>query len=184
MLTMGIDPDLHYTSVVIARQLRPVWVSVTSVSAKLRGVDAVQAVIREMCQWNWPGDAIEAIAIEGQQKYGPTAGHSRGSKVDPADLLKLALVSGAVLAMVISIYPNAKCFVPLPSMWKGQVPKSIHNRRVLNRAAVTFTVDEGRELIIPQWPDSTTVNRAVAAGQANHAIDALGLAQYVDNRVS
>lgn len=53
------------------------------------------------------------------------------SKVDPNDLIKLALLAGGLVAQTIAVH---KVLVK-PREWKGQVPKKIHNARTL--AALT-----------------------------------------------
>jgi hypothetical protein len=79
-------------------------------------VTMAQAVLAE-----FPGE-YDVLVVEQQQVY--AAGKAKG---DPADLLELAGVVGACTALlswdeVVGVLPKA---------WKGQVPKEVHNARIL-----------------------------------------------------
>jgi hypothetical protein len=53
----------------------------------------------------------------------------QSANVDPADLTNLAGVVGAVIG---ALNPN-EVHTYVPAKWKGQVPKDIHNKRILAR---------------------------------------------------
>lgn len=69
----------------------------------------------------------DRIVCERPQYYPPTRGAKR---VDPNDLITLALRAGAVVGSVRRLYPCVEVRWVLPATWKGSVPKPIHQRRI------------------------------------------------------
>lgn len=68
--------------------------------------------------------AVDVLVIEIPQIY--RASKSRG---DPNDLIKVAVLAGKIIGRI-----NAPHTVEVhPATWKGQVPKNVHNARVLAR---------------------------------------------------
>jgi hypothetical protein len=88
----------------------------------------------------------------------PNAHESKGakrSKRDPQAIITLAITCGQWIRHV-----SAKDTIrKFPSTWKGQVPKPIHNERVL------ACLDERERLLIPNLP----------ASKKHNVVDAVGL---------
>lgn len=84
----------------------------------------------------------------------------KGARVDPNDMLLIAGVVGALLHALDA----PAVLAPRPANWKGQVPKAIHNARVLAGMS----------------PGELDVLRAagIPKAQANNAIDAIGLLKW------
>jgi hypothetical protein len=78
-------------------------------------------------------------------------------KTDPADLIALALVVGAV-----SAHFREAPTLYLPREWKGQAPKAVTRRRVIE----TLSADERKNI------------EKVPAGQAEHVYDAIGIGLF------
>lgn len=95
----------------------------------------------------------EVLVIERPQVYG--GGRGKG---DPNDLLSLMAVVGGVCASVRA--PTKKSFYP--RVWKGQVPKNIHNDRILERLSAA------ERKMLPE----------LAASKLHNVIDAVGLGLY------
>ncbi len=96
---------------------------------------------------------INDVVIEWPVVYEGAARKGR-----PEDLMWLAAVAGAALAVVT---PEARLTLVTPSEWKGQVEKKIHNDRVLKRLAKN-------EL-------DTLDNRVNITLLRHNAIDAIGI---------
>lgn len=166
MIALGIDPDTKATGIAV--------VSVGAVSKVLcvrtvpvRASLSIEERIRIM---NFAlalgigslpsGIAVERISVEGQEKY-------PRDRVRPNDLLNLALVSGMASAHAQQHYPLAPLWIPKPRMWKGQVPKNVHQGRILARLGLSEKL-EGVE-------GAGSMNKT----QRGHVIDAIGLALWV-----
>jgi len=67
--------------------------------------------------------------------------------------------------MMARKYDKSRVLCPIPSDWKGSVPKSIHHKRILAR----LRVSEEALAHIPK-------------GQQQHVIDAAGLALWAVDR--
>ncbi len=88
------------------------------------------------------------------------------SKADPNDMIELAIKAGEFQGY----YRLYGCLIPAlrihPRMWKGQVPKDVHNASVLAGL----------------WPFENKVYATASAGMAkglhNNVIDAIGLGQW------
>lgn len=108
-----------------------------------------------------PADVIryggaDVLTIEIPQVY-------PGDPVPPQDLVTLALAAGEVIGFVRSVSPNVLVRRPFPRQWKGQVPKRVHNARVM-------------KLLAPR--DHTTVLWCLAQAPASRRpdmTDAVGL---------
>jgi hypothetical protein len=102
-----------------------------------------------------------SFTVERPQVYG--SGLSRKD-----DIVNLAFAAGELAGVVRCTWPELTIHSPLPREWKGQVPKQIHNDRVMARAQREgITVDFGK----------------IPPGRHNHAIDALGLCFWAKTRV-
>ena len=78
------------------------------------------------------------------------------SRADPDDLLELAACAGAICA----VFPReVSVYSVLPAEWKGQVPKAVHNQRML---------------------DSLTPEESALLGKGHHVdkLDAVGLYRF------
>jgi hypothetical protein len=92
------------------------------------------------------------------------------------DILRLAQVAGmfvyefARLGFAVHLVP--------PKKWKGDVPKTIHQREVLTRYGMSaMPFGEGT---IPEEPQRSSIcgSEKVKPGQWIHVMDAIGLARY------
>ena len=98
---------------------------------------------------------LVAAAIE-RQKLRP------GREKNPNSMMGVQAVFGmALAAMMARRYNKDRVLCPIPSDWKGSVPKPIHHKRILAR----LKVSEDALAHIPK-------------GQQQHVIDAAGLALW------
>ena len=165
---VGIDPGLRHAG----------WATVDLSGALIacglarglatgRGVDAWQRVAHEAV------DAITTeipvgthgadllVTVELPRIY--AAGKMKG---DPDDIVVLAAVVGSIVGAVVEAGANAT--VVRPADWKGQVPKDVHNRRILSGLSVK---------------EEFALNGCGAPSSLRHnVIDAIGLAKWAARR--
>lgn len=171
MITLGFDPDLHTSGAAIVDGDKLLMVALTSVPSRVKGTRAALQNAIAAQELMWPMDRVERIAIESPQFYG-----GGKNKADPADLINLALVSGAAGDLFAKTYPAADIGYVVPRDWKGQVPKHIHHKRICAALGLDYSTDGKR--VIPRWPDSTHVVGKITPARAQHVLDAVGLALW------
>lgn len=168
MLALGVDPDLHSTAIALVGgsaaypRLHHTWI--LRVSPALLGDRAVAEMSQKLAVFmqGGLGDEVRIGVVEGQQSY-------PGSKIDPQDLVRLAQVAGAAQQMLYRCAQTV--LMPLPRVWKGQVPKKVHQPRIYRRMGWDF--ERRTNYAVPKIPGDTT-----KAGDWKHLGDAVGLALW------
>lgn len=157
MLTIGVDPDTHYMSMVVLHDGCVKRTIVTNTPKELTNVLAVARTLREFyaALADLLPMPVDRICVEGQQVYGQ-------KNVDPGDLVRLAHMAGGAASLLLAMNPTAELLMPLPQEWKGSAPKAIHQQRVL--------------ALYPHLQWSTS-------GKGSHLIDALGLAHWAAKKL-
>ena len=161
---IGVDPDTTTTGIAIVGPR-----GVTLHIARARGrvakdrfagmAVAVTDIIRErLAILNFSPDRAVA-AIEWQ--------HIRHRERNPNSMMGVQAVAGMALSSLAEFVLSDSILLPIPSQWKGSVPKEIHQKRVLRAAGLT---DDSPEFF------------GIPKGQRQHAIDALGLAMWARGR--
>ena len=117
-----------------------------------------------ICGIGWPPYSADVVVVERPQIY-PMA----QQKGDPNDLISVALFAGRLVqsiarqdTMVIQIHPR---------MWKGQVPKPVHNRRVIKQLSASERV---------VYAHGT---KGIAPKKVHNVIDAIGIGLWRLGRV-
>lgn len=90
----------------------------------------------------------------------------KSANVDPEDLTNLTGVVGAVIGFL----DPAEVETCVPAQWKGQVPKEIHNRRIIS----TLTPNEKAVLDAIKCPASLKHNVVDAVGIGLFALGRMG----------
>lgn len=125
---LGIDPGLRYCGLGLFEdgELRRGWLAINPEMWQ-RGptcwstmADAVEAELRAMDVFN----TVHAVAVEIPQVY-----QTKYQKGDQDDIVQLAATVGAIVSRI----PAKHKIGFFPRQWKGQVPKGIHNNRILSR---------------------------------------------------
>ncbi|MCC6752094.1 MAG: hypothetical protein IT371_30870 [Deltaproteobacteria bacterium] len=167
-----------------------------------KGQEAAVEMLREL-RYLWssydrdpmhPSMRFVKVVAEGQQVYkrklsakkGRADGRAEGGagKVDPAHLLRLALVSGAAMAGALDRIPAAEAVVPLPAEWKGTVPKDVYHADVCTALGWSWDVGGSRRepRIVPRGagvvPLLNQRGRPAPSSAWIHALDAIGLALW------
>lgn len=166
MIILGVDPDLHATSFVWLGSNGVLDVRVARVPKKIVGDEAVDAMCDVLAGMDLLRTALpDLVVVEGQH----IVRGEKGTK-NPVDILRLAQVAGAASCAARRAYRSTKTIRPTPAEWKGQVPKEVHQARVL-RDQGWGTMEAGLAALGTRWPEVTT-------REWLHVVDALGLAQW------
>lgn len=98
--------------------------------------------------------SVDTLVLEVPQVY-------RMSKGDPNDLVAVAGTAGAIIGAYYELAQDVVSY--LPRQWKGNVPKAVHNQRVL----ADLTATETKSI---QYPKQASLKHNV--------IDAIGLGVF------
>lgn len=154
---LAIDPALTCSGWAFFENERLNAAGVVATSSRWPMADRITALARELYARGYGG--ANSIVSEWPEVY-------EQGDADPNKLLYMPAVVGAVLAKIG--YGNV--VLVAPKLWKGQVPKPIHNARMLKRL-------DGAELAV--------LERAqIPASQLNNAIDAIGLGLWLTKRIA
>ena len=176
MIRIGIDPGVHKCGVAIAQY--KTWpghgmarVTCSAFVARadyaempcVTGMDMASQIVLRLQPM---ADGPVCICIEGQQIY-----PSEKSEGDPNDMVKVAVVAGALAgalayACAVSNTPKPRLAMPLPREWKGSVPKDIHHKRLARD--------------YPHWVEP--VEADTPKSLQNHVWDAVGLLEWHKER--
>lgn len=176
MIAVGIDPDTKTTGVAVVE-----WdgqkfnvLGARLVRAKGRKVqDRLVEMASELMRvipLALPDPGPDAVAVE-WMKLRP-----KGEK-NPNSIVDLNGVAGMCVAAAIQLYPKdawmplPHIFTPIPSKWKKQVPKNVHQSRILSRVGLTKDLKDAEGTPVPGSKD-------IPASMRTHVIDAIGLAVW------
>lgn len=170
-MMVALDPGLRMCGVAVFKDKVLVSAQVVHndpAHSALRGAKTwlamaaeVKFVVQPHCPFGDSGDAT--LVHELMQVYG--LGNRKG---DPADLIELAGVAGAVVGVLDPFHAVSY----LPREWKGSTPKKVHQVRILSKLdAVEESQIEG---------DLTRVKDRSAAEDAvvRNAVDAVGIGLF------
>lgn len=186
MLVVGIDPDLHDLPIAVIDikegEARPtIGLEMVKVPRLLRGADALLVMAQRMSEVAYSLNferVPDLLVVEGQRIYPKTRGKKGGKAPNPNAILRLGQVAGLCLCL------NAReRKIPEPREWKGQVPKLIHQGRVLTKLGwlSLFEKAGGRDpyyTLKGKEPPPGFVGELPNKGDWKHAIDAIGLALW------
>lgn len=120
-MLVSIDPGLRHCGVAVfsdSGELQKTYL-IRNKEKTERGPKVWKSMAQEV-RLGVPG-TFSTLVIEVPQVYS-----ARFAKGNPADLIELAGVDGALSICL----PADEVFGYLPRVWKGQVPKDIHNQRI------------------------------------------------------
>ncbi len=174
---IGVDPDLHNTGIAVVDSTgRVITAECVAVPAGLRQAQAVVAMsgalINAMRYYDQTYD-INTVAIEGQTI-------SFKQTRDPNSIIQLAHVTGCAVSAV-----RAHCIccivIPPPREWKGQVPKHIHHQRICKKIGWKCEI-RGTGARQYGVPTNSPILMSRGVGQWKHALDAVGLALWAQEK--
>ena len=170
-VALGVAPDTKTLAWAVVTQDRVLRVGVVRHSPKSREesiLSLTALAVPAMIANSMPDIAV----VEGQQVY-------YGSSTPPSDLLKLARITGGVEGQLHMVRPGMPVCVPLPTTWKGQVPKPIHQARVLAKYGILY--EQLSEYSRPAGcAKAAQIQGAdkLRPSDWKHVVDAIGLAAY------
>lgn len=175
---IGFDPDLHNAPMAAWDDQCKAWYfAIAKVRRELTGEQAVCA----MCSEVRLIDIVDfrqggaCVSIESQEVA------LRGSRrsVRPADLIKIATVSGAFAAHAFHSLKTPHMRIPTPTEWTGGVPKAVGQARLMTQERVAYTKAGGQApyCVPTQIPDNWHLGN-VAKSDWKHIIDAMRLARW------
>ena len=132
MITVAIDPGLRDQGVAVFRDQTLIAATLIRVPGKERGPAQWCEVAYRTHEW-----VSTQVSMLGQHKGQVVSEHPQSyiasqQKGDQNDLCELAGVVGAT-CLALSRGTSWSVTGYLPQEWKGQVPKDVHNARVLKR---------------------------------------------------
>lgn len=159
MITVSIDCGLRGCGVGVFRDKKLLKAGyVKNPEQEKRGAVAWIAMAMAVDAW-LNLEQIDQVVLETMHSY-----ELRQQKGDQNDLLEVNGVAGA-LAGLLATGHNVTSY--LPSQWKGQVPKDVHNKRVMN--ALT--------------PDEADAFAACPASLKHNVIDGVGIGLFALGRM-
>lgn len=171
---IGIDPgkNEHAVAVVNAHEGKIRLLEVCMVRARDEPVQfnlarALAACLESLMHWS-----PTVVCVEGQQVYPDTP--------DPNDIVQVARTAGGVEGVVAAMsYGRLGIICPLPRVWKGQVPKPIHQARIYGKLGIqcaantTYAYPTG-DAVLAKVKGAAKVSK----GDWKHIGDAVGLGIY------
>lgn len=166
-MILAFDPDLHSTAwcASVDGQLSG---GLIHVSPRLKGDEAVVKMCSEIAQARLgfvPFSEMVAL-VESQELH-------RMHRSAPKDILRLAQVAGSILGMLGETFLSVR--LVSPQVWKGQVPKDIHQARICRKLGWAFDTHAG--YVVParaHW-EGFSVSKP---SDWKHLMDAVGLALW------
>ncbi len=186
-VSLGIDPDLHSIGLALVTPERVLAVGVVRIPMKYKGDAAVQrmtlACAKAIPEWlctlqghpEFSPAALDVVVVEGQELYLVKAGN-------PDSILRLGQVAGAAFCVAQAACNPRAAFIPRPKVWKGSVPKDIHQKRTLSRYGWKYkSMGKGKEAwacptSLGAYPLLTTVQMPQSSWK--HVVDAIGLGRW------
>jgi hypothetical protein len=175
MIYLGIDPDTTHMGIASLRNgsLKVALARVPDgpVLQRLVAMTRTSYIYEEILSVlpSWPlskGEQIVA-AVEMQ--------HARPKDRRPDDIVKLATAAGIALCAVSGyVGVSGTILTPIPSEWKGQVPKGEKQNRIVQEIGIAHFARALKWADIPIPPDLGNFTTEFT-GLASHVIDAAGL---------
>lgn len=173
MFFLGIDPDVSCLTAAIVDK-SGMLVSIQAFKSRSSGMQSLKEIIPLVGKYLIfdVQQTIKLIAIEGQEiSYTVKIGRN------PRSMLSLTHCSGAMHGICSMGFPEADIRIPKPAEWKGQVPKEIHQARVLRCLGIEYAKKGGKSpYCVPSLPASFEHN--LNPGEWKHGMDSWGLAVW------
>lgn len=172
-LFIGADPDMHTQSLVVVDEKRKLRKIVQiKISRDIIGREAICAMAEAVASLG-PDviPACTASAVESQE-----IAYTTKQGANPRSLLLLANVSGILLTKLYARCPLVS--LPTPQMWKGSIPKKIHQARICKKMGWQYKVRSG--YVVPDVDlDKVEIVGKLNPSDWKHILDSIGLALWV-----
>ena len=135
--------------------------------------------IQRFAQCDMPEElgTVCSIAVEGQNVT-----YTAGKGANPQHIVDLAGTAGAILAVLSAFNPAADTYLPAPSEWKGTIPKSVHQCRMISNVGMKYEKKGGQNTYPVPWRDQW-IGKVMGPDKINDGdwqdiADSVGLALY------
>jgi hypothetical protein len=154
---IGIDPDTKCTGLALIgpKGLMKVKLARAKGQYAVDRMPEMAAAIDEAMRQLDPLGTTVAIEIM----------HIRPHERNPNSIILVQAVAGIAISAAVR-YGADKILTPIPSKWKGTVPKPIHQKRLLAK--------EGIDIEDP-------VFKGIPKSMRNHVVDGIGLARWAES---
>ncbi len=176
---IGVDPDMHNLSFwLVSDSDRVVGRTEIKINKKATGREALLEMAKGIADcglYDWKYLHPKAWCVEAQEIYQ----FGKGKTANPKSIMLLATVAGMAMQALYQTFPHAEGYFPAPSVWKGSVPKRIHQARICSAMGWQYTVHGGAEdgYCVPTL---ALDDPFYAKNKADwkHQLDSIGLARY------
>lgn len=170
MIAIGIDPDTKSTGIGVVELLPDgSYKALYATLARAKGrkaSDRREAMARALHDLRIPfyRQNHDVIGVVEWMKLRP-----KGEK-NPNAIVDVNGIAGMCVSNVIFMDP-VKIYTPIPSDWKGTVPKKVFTNRILSSLSLTSDLTYATGAVVPGA-------EKMPASMRTHAIDGLGLAVW------
>lgn len=158
--SIGIDPDTKATGIAM---IGPSGVEMVAL-ARAKGRYAVDR-LPEMAQ-SIDEALAPMMAYLGDKNVAIELMHIRPHERNPNSIINVQAVAGMAIASA-RLRLASSIVTPIPSKWKGTVPKEIHQKRIL--AGEGLTIDD-------------PIFEGIPKSMRTHVVDGIGLARWVSQK--
>lgn len=181
---LGVDPDCHNTAFAVVRKDRLFSVGCTYVSKKIKGQRCAPHIFKQSVV-KFYGTIPSLVCVMEGQTIRKKSGHETKNALS---IVQLAMAAGAALGAVMAQRPDAVMIVVDPVVWKGSVPKQIHQVRLLKKLCWSYETVGNVKTGYARPIDPTDYDRVCGAdslrkGDWKHVMDAIGLAFWLNDQL-
>ena len=182
---IGVDPDLHSTSVArLSSEGQLMKVMCSRVPKTIKGQNCAFPTYRQVREMVG-GDSrahdsrVCFVAVEGQRVRRAAGAETK----NPQSLVELAVCGGMAGGAILSaVSSDSKLVVVEPVFWKGSVPKQISHARILKRLGWDYEKVGSRETGYCRPINKDQYRHAgvpVSITDWKHMLDAIGIAHWL-----
>lgn len=175
MFVLGIDPDTTHAGFAIYNTERKRVARVGTVSAQPAGAKVLDRIISQADNCALPqalADVMHEAGIDATLRLVVEHQHHRKTDKRPDDIINLAVNEGVLLSLAACCANYDRIILAKPREWKGDVPKAIHQNRILAEAGLHD------DLTFRGSYEPVPGSEGLSARKRLQIVDAIGLAMW------